>query len=89
MTRSLVASIAHLPQHHRDMMNISPQDVQPIADVLITALQLARPFIATDDQTSLAGLRIWIQNTGLKKLDEALKSAQQAFPNSKSFQAST
>jgi hypothetical protein len=57
--------------------------VLPIADSLITALQLARPILC-DTKTGPQFQR-WVRETTVKQIDECLATAKKAFPNAESF----
>ena len=65
---------------------VSPAQAQPIADCLITALQLALPIIGHEiepyEKTQLVAM---IQVTMLGKINESLESAKNVFPNAESF----
>jgi len=55
----------------------------PIADILITALQLARPIIGDTKTGSGFGRRV--REVTVKQIDECLATAKQAFPDAESF----
>jgi hypothetical protein len=58
--------------------------VLPIADGLITALQLAQPIIR--DAKSGPQFERWVRQTTLKQIDDCLAAAKQVFPEAESFQ---
>jgi hypothetical protein len=57
--------------------------VLPIADMLITALQLARPIIGDTKTGPQFGRRV--REVTVKQIDECLATAKQAFPDAESF----
>jgi hypothetical protein len=57
--------------------------VLPIADSLITALQLARPILC--DTKSGPKFQQWVRETTVKQIDECLATAKKVFPDAESF----
>jgi hypothetical protein len=68
----------------RQMINIQQLDVLPVADALITALQLAGPIIADEDQTR-SHMDLWVRDRTLQSVEDALQSARSSFPSAVSF----
>jgi hypothetical protein len=62
---------------------ISRDIIAPIAEMLITALQLARPIIADAKSGPLLERRI--REVTIKQIDECLIVAKEAFPDAESF----
>ena len=69
----------------QEMDNVQPDNAQVVADSLVTALQLARSIIADPD--AQRPLDQMVQTIALQRIDSAMESAQQMFPDAESFQA--
>ncbi len=66
---------------------VTPEFAATIADSLITALQLARPIVANDNNPSARSqLTAFVQTTVASQIDECLESAKTTFPDAESFQ---
>jgi len=84
MTAAMEASVADYSSAQRQGINIQPSDVQPVADALITALQLVGPVLADEDDTGTQ-LDGWVRNRVLRDIEAAIRAAQKTFPNAESF----
>jgi hypothetical protein len=85
MTEAMAASVAGSTQAQAAMKTIQPDDVVPVADCLITALQLVRPIIAADDDTR-SEFDLMVRDAVLRYIADAFQSAHRVFPNAVSFQ---
>ena len=66
--------------------HVTPDFAASIADSLVTALQLARPIVASDgDSSAKSQLAAWVQTTVVGQIDECLKSTKESFPSAGSF----
>lgn len=66
--------------------HVTPDFAASIADSLITALQLARPIVASDgDPCTKSQLAAWVHTTVVGQIDECLESAKASFPSAESF----
>jgi hypothetical protein len=66
------------------MLSIQQVQADPIAEALITALQMARQIVADIDQTRTE-MDLLVQGSTLRNIEAALSSAQVTFPNAVSF----
>jgi hypothetical protein len=65
---------------------IKPEFAETVAESLITALQLARPIVANEgDSSGKSQLAVWVQVTVVSQIDDCFKSARVSFPNAESF----
>jgi hypothetical protein len=67
------------------VQTVQLSDVEMVAGSLISALKLAKPLIADDDNIR-SNLDMHIQERTLRYIDEALAAAKVAFPNADPFQ---
>jgi hypothetical protein len=70
----------------------TPEDITAdfaasVADSLLTALQLARPIIANEQEAPQ--LRVWVDKVVTGQIDDCLKSAKASFPAAESFRDPT
>jgi hypothetical protein len=65
---------------------IKPEFAETVVESLITALQLARPIVANEgDSSAKSQLAAWVQTTVVSQIDDCFKSAKASFPNAESF----
>jgi hypothetical protein len=84
MTAMMAASVSGMSSAQSAMQTVQPSNAEAIADSLITALQLAHS-IASDADGLSSQMDLWIRDAVLQNIDDALRSAQQTFPNAESF----
>jgi hypothetical protein len=77
---------ARLNSNQAAMVTIQPSEVQVVADSLITALEMAKHIVAGNDPTRTKE-DLFVQKVTLDKIEAALASAKNTFPNAESFKA--
>jgi hypothetical protein len=68
------------------MKYVTPAFAETVVESLITALQLARPIVSGEgDSSSKSQLGKWVQVTVVRQIDNCLESAKVSFPNAEAF----
>jgi hypothetical protein len=68
---------------------VTPEFAATVADSLCTALQIARPIVGNEGNSSRnSQLSVWVQERVVGQIDDCLKTAKETFPNIELFQVS-